>query len=475
MSDKSIHLAEIQLLNHLIRNPLHLDLCENNYFITEIGKDLYNVLISLHLKGVKIVDAHILSEASKVNAMIDTSLLAKIRDVDVEDEKNSFEFYYFRLKEEHIKNDLTENKIPNAIINLAKKGKVNHNVVDELIEQLESFKSISSGEGRLKSFSGVEAIDYYEQGINDTLNNPGRVSTGCSYLDANGVEFLQEEITVLFSNSGSGKSTTVQNILEGRMLASLPFVWYITEMGLASTMNRVAASTSKGLTKRDFKPIEHEGEYRVSDKALDHIRRMKRKYGMRPWRITPCDQEPLTLDMLEEDIPNQKRLLGLKKEDNLLICIDLLSMVVDLTGDAATIEAGMNKLSFIAKKHKVHILGVVQAKEKRGHNISIKVLNDVFKYKPVLEDIKNSSAFTERSRTILMSFRPMNIINKFDVLKNDPCVDLVEDVLYLTILKSNNEEEGKVLHYFFDGARANLKPYPSFAGWDSQFTVEESA
>ena len=95
MSNKSIQLAEIQLLNHLIRNPHNIEACEDNYFITEIGLDIFGIIKSLDSRGVKVVDAHILSEASKVSELISQDLLSKIHDVEVEDEKSSFDLSLF--------------------------------------------------------------------------------------------------------------------------------------------------------------------------------------------------------------------------------------------------------------------------------------------------------------------------------------------------------------------------------------------
>lgn len=476
MSDISIQIAEIQLLKHLLDNPDNIQLCEESYFITDIALDIFASISEVYSKGIKCTDSHILSEMVKRNPSLDQRILTKIRDVHTEDDQPSFDFYYFRMKEEFCKTNLSEKQLPDAIINLAKKGKVNLNVVDGLINDLTELRNLANGYGRLTSYSGREAIEQYEDHIQKQLDNPNRSSTGDWYLDQSGIKFLEGEITILFSNSGSGKSTAVQHIAQGRMIQQLPFSWYITEMSTSATMNRVAASTSDTLHKSTFEPKMVDDINMIDEAATKHLSRMKRKYGMKnSWRLVPCDEEPLTLDILEEDIPNQRRLLGLKPDEPLLIIIDLLTMVKEFAPGsihgAGAIEEGMNRLSFLAKKHKIHVLGVVQAKEKRGQNITVKKMDDVFKYRPVLEDIKNSSAFTERARTILMSFRPMNIINKFDILKEDPLVDLVEDVLYMTVLKTNHGKEGTTLHYKFDGSRANLRAYPSFGGWSSQFDI----
>lgn len=471
MSDRSIHTAEIQFLKHLLDNPYNLDACEKSFFITDIAYDLFQAMKSLYSREIPLTDEHVYSELVKSQPHVEKTLFTKIHEVNTEDDDKSFEFYHKRVQEEFYKAHLTENIIPQSLSNLSKKGEINVEAIEDLMEHLEDARAIALGEGKLKSYTGKEAIQHYRDHVEDSVYNPDKYATGDYYLDEAGVEFLEGEMTMIFSNSGSGKSTLVQNILEGRMLHGMPFSWYITEMGMVSTMNRVSASTS-GFTKNVFKPKEIDGEYVVNDEALKHLNKMIRKYGSKnSWTLVPCNDQVLTLDALDEDIPVQKKKLGLKKKDPMLICIDLLSMIPELNGEPKTIEAGINRLAFIIKKHNVHLLGVIQAKEKRGHNITVKKLNDALKYRPVLEDIKNSSAFTERSRTILMSFRPMNIINKFDNLKDDPLVDLVEDVMYLTMLKANNDQEGKMLYYHFDGATASVTPYPEFGGWSSQFDV----
>jgi len=115
-------------------------------------------------------------------------------------------------------------------------------------------------------------------------------------------------------------------------------------------------------------------------------------------------------------------------------------------------EESLNEIHEIVKRNNVHIVGVVQCRRPQN-TVRVTDIENLDAFRPRIESIKNSSAFEERSRVILSTYRAKHYAQR--LFPEDPLLDTMDDVLEVDILKQNMGESDR-LKYLFNGSCAHI-------------------
>lgn len=260
------------------------------------------------------------------------------------------------------------------------------------------------------------------------------------------------EIGIIASASGSGKSTVCANLVNGFIETHVPTAYYSLEMSQVATMDRI-------LAKRchiPYKKIKNPGD--DYDEILAEIEAQRKELEDNPlFRF--CDSGDVSLKKLEKDIKKFQKETGTKYW---VIVIDLLSMISDFTkfvagaNFAQGIEVAINKLSALAKKLGVHIIGVLQLNRSAESQGGIHSIDDLDKLRPNRAQIKNANAFLERSRYVITTFRKLPYAKLF--LKEEEYEGQLDDIIEVSIVKLNNGEIGESMYGIFDAEYFDILP-----------------
>ena len=165
------------------------------------------------------------------------------------------------------------------------------------------------------------------------------------------------------------------------------------------------------------------------------------------------DEATFSISDLEELI------VAVKKEMNvahLNVFVDLTTMLQEFTNAvgsrADNIEIGVNQLNAIAKKHKCHIVNIVQSNRQQD-SMRLTKLDDIDKLRPTLNHIKSSNALAERARLVLGVFRKKYYAERY--FPNEVETETMDDVMQVSILKQSQGALGE-LTYLFAGKLASV-------------------
>jgi replicative DNA helicase len=170
------------------------------------------------------------------------------------------------------------------------------------------------------------------------------------------------------------------------------------------------------------------------------------------------DEPDITLGMIQHHIREFKMAYGV---DYLIVFVDLITQVrefIDTKGKGNTnlatlIEQGVNKLNVIAKKENVCIIAFAQM-NREADSAKVRSIEDLQQLRPTRNNIKNSGAIAERSRTVLSVFRERYYADQ--LLPNDPEVQFIPDVIEIQVLKQNMGKVGSIGKYNFNGPTFTL-------------------
>lgn len=260
------------------------------------------------------------------------------------------------------------------------------------------------------------------------------------------------EIGFITSPTGSGKSTVCENLVDRFMEFKIPCMYFSTEMGAIPMMDRLL-SMRTGIPYKELKNPEENFE--------NIQRRIEEEYEkLSSNELAMFSQMPdLTIQKLEEEVRKFQKKTGKKY---LIAIIDLLSMMPDFAQffQGATVATGiefqLNKLSSVAKRLGIHIIGTLQINSKAAEaSSSIHCIDDIQKLRPNRGQVKNAYAWLERARYTIISFRPKMYAELYLTPEE---YETMDDIIELTIAKVNNDEIGKITRGLFVGKCFKIEP-----------------
>lgn len=447
--------AEHRLLRAIYNNPDFLEKVDIDILTSSSTKNVYRAMANLKKKGVPLTRDSLLQEYSVIDLNASSSVIDTVADESVKETCLT-----------DILDQLADCKRRRAAVASLKDAvKTIENSPRISEEEWDSIdQKLSEAGNSLKPQSETENFSLEPQTTSEWCEayfkefekrRSGKVYWFRHYMFDALVEDGPQpgEIGIIASASGSGKSTVCLNLMNNLIETGVPCAYYSLEMSAVTTMDRL-------LSKRlhiPYKKIKNPS----SEDFEELLETMKRERAVleanKLFRI--CESGDVSLSKLEKDVIRFQKESGCRYW---IILVDLLSMIQDFTkyvsgaNFAQGIEVAINKLSALAKKLGVHIIGVLQLNRAAEAGVTVNSLDDLEKLRPNRAQIKNAGAFLERARYVLTAFRKLPYAKLY--LQPEEYQDVLEDVIELSIVKQNDGEIGETARGIFDGEYFDILP-----------------
>lgn len=435
--------AEYQALYLCIHTPTSDFLKE--YFPHDEAKAIFEAIRLLHDREEVITEASLFRESNSIDDSVDSSLVHTI--------------YTYTT-------DITSSQ---AVLNTLKEASTKHNVKEitaKIVEKANSADPLDAQEisnllyeaqdtlvnGQKKTIakSLETCIDEYDKELENRLTGREHIFAD-SHMDSILIrKAAPGQLILIAGATGTGKSAFALSLINGMINNGLPVIYFSLEMDTISTMDRLIAM-------RTDVPVE-EWYNKESIPALrKKLERERASLEKKLFKF--IDDASVSLDQIQSIIRDFKLTY---KTDYVCVYLDLVTQIRDFTtmkgqGTLAnTIEFSVNRLNAMAKSEGVCFVSVAQL-NREADSAKISSIEDIEAYRPSLNQIKNSHALGERSRTVLSVFRPKYYAER--LFPDDENVDLMEDILEVQVLKQSQGAVGMVKKYLFDGKCFQLKPF----------------
>lgn len=446
----SIIRVEHQNLNCIWDNPEYLYKFDRPYFVSVIASDIFETIKKLYENEIEISIDEVITYGNSRNEEITKDNLDYLRTQKYD--LGNFEFYFKNLKKNFAKIKIEEKILKDIVVETSSKGELNVEKIEELSNDLqENLEIIKGKESVLKS---IQKIGTNYRGVL-VARKQGKYnfSTGDSALDSHlAMGFAPGQITTIFGASGVGKSAFVLNLFSKQINKLIPTMMISLEMDEIATMDRLISNrkriSSRELQFKKSEEMEDSQEiFDIFEQGLEELTHYDDSFFL-------VDDPSIKINDLELLIKTAKKKM---KTDYLVCIVDLLTMISDFGSLPTEMELSMNKLSGIAKRQGIHFVFIVQA-NRSVDNYQVSTIEDLDKLRPkTLHGIKNSAAIAERSRLVLSVFRKKYYAN--ELFPDDPQLDLMDDIMTITILKQSQGIAGTQIHYLYDPSVFRIYPY----------------
>lgn len=397
-------------------------------FIEQNGNDEYNLSLALNLDINKLIQLKKENIEEKV-------FLNSLRKIQVEAFKNQVSF--------EIAKELSSIKTDKDLQNTLEKFK-------KYITIYEKTTNISTSKKSEDTFILAKDFEKVFKKINKEIDEEKR-RFGFNNLDSLLTRPLEpEEITTIVGQKGTGKSIFLKNVEINLIEQNIPVFSFNLEMSLRSNLSRLLAIKSginyKKLLNLFF--MLEEDEKKALNEALEWFKDKPYIY---------VGKEGLSLyDIFNIYSTSYEKIKKDYKKPPVII-IDSLDMVEGFISPAY-IKEQMEILHTLCRKHKVHVIGTVQANESFFRGSSIRTPKDLDFIRFTKFDIYGSSYYAARSRLVLFIHRPLILKkeyfgeNLFEELNAEP------DIMKVKIVKQNDGELG-VCNLLFNNSNLRLSEY----------------
>lgn len=444
MGDLSTIYTEQNVIFCCIQDNVLILKVDAKYFISDVGKEIFHILKNLYIADKPITKRNLKIEVDKISEVeikeSEIDALFSLEEVDSKD----FIKYYDDLKKEWVKFRIGEHVLRETLRETAKRSGYDIETLRNLTQEMQDTLNVLDQHDSC-TLSPREMMDKYVNVLykRETLNLN---TTGCNYLDSILTEkFSPQTISIVFGLSGVGKSTFVRHLVNLCINKQIPSIYYTLEMSFDSTMDCIASQRLR-IPLSDLHPdINGMMDQSVIDRIQNEKEKLKR---VQSFRLKFDDV--LSIDDLEKSLKDLRIDMKLPEESNIIVFIDLLTMLSDFNkgGDskASNYENAMNKLHFLVRRQNVHIVGVVQSRRPSSRMV-IQDIDDLDRFRPQIEELKNSGALQERARIVLGVFRKKHFA--LTHLPDDPETQIMEDIMEVSVLKQNMGRLGTVKYKFF--------------------------
>ncbi len=447
-----ISVNEQLLLKLLKDNPNYINNIEDNIFLSNTARNIFDTYRELKKENKLLTNEHIVRKGNVYCSDITLDVMNKL-DIKPYD-LNDFEDYINKLRQDYARRQLAIDYYPKITKEISKPT-FDIDVWEGLSNEIKKAVQIVKGKNQ-KVLTTQDMTELHRQEMYKRIKNPIGYTTGCHHLDSVFTTgFVPGETTLIFARSSQGKSLVTTNLQNKLINQYIPVLKIATEMSGISEMDRFLCMRT-GLTYDEIKHIKQtdddniEGEYQLSVLEKEYEELAKHNHFH---MVTDAD---LSLDNVEKIITEIQEKYDY---EYMIVILDLFTQLKDFDGSnkASKSEDAVNKQNAIAKRCNVHFLNLVQSK--RGDNINIKTVEDIKRYRPNADEIKNAGAFEERSRNIISVFQPMFYAKRY--LSNDPILESLENIIELQVWKQSNGDIGGRASYLFEPDTFTLTPYPN--------------
>lgn len=249
-----------------------------------------------------------------------------------------------------------------------------------------------------------------------------------------------EELSLIIGRKGSSKSLVLKTIENSLINQGICVVSFNMEMSETSNMDRIISMRSHVPLKDLLKTRKDRKMLLKIDEELKKFEQLKNYiyYG----------EPSLTLKQLDDYLGKAKKKFkerGVLPDDGyMFVTLDLLSMVKEFSGkDAYALQEAVDKLSEINRKHKCHIMGLLQSNEsdiRGGKRFSNP--EQIDNYTLTMENTFGGSAYSARARIMFAVNRPLLLKRQFFPNRREEW-DLETDITWLNVIKEN-DGDGKL-------------------------------
>ena len=380
------------------------NLVRPNIFTTAVTKESYKIIKSYHDKGME-PDIKLIWQALH-KAGVPQSEASAVASFDTG----------IRLSKEHVKeyvDNLFSDYASEYLTKAAKSFILNRDSSDPLKEMLAIKDAITNVElalnGVSKEISIKKQFKEAVQRIKD-LKNGEIKQTGFSWgipsLDAATLGIVQG-INVVAAGKGEGKSTLIINVIvENVLKRKVPMLFFSMEMTSLEVLTNVFANVkrlnSKALRMGSVDDIDIESIEALADKFEE------------TFVIDPTGG--ITHQYFEAKVREFRKNNKIPYSQTILVALDYLGLMKNSESESKMskeekIEQICTELMRICKNENIALLKLAQfgrERDKRG-NDRFAVKNDSDKLRalrPVMSDLKGSSAIESNALMILLLFRP---------------------------------------------------------------------
>lgn len=454
-----IILLEKTLINKLIQEPDFIQRVKANDFISETAQNIFYTLKELLENEVELTASNIHVEINKYEAFSRDQIDVLFTDDAISD--NSFSYIHSQLKKERVKQTIREQVVDSLMRETSSKEELNTDKIVEstqrILDELSSLRDVNK-----LLITPEKFMDTYIQHLYKRSSGKAFYDTGCSFLNKKLMEgFVPKKITTIFGASGVGKSSFGLYLVNKQINKQIPSLYISLEMDQIVTADRLIAQRNN-IPIIDFYPDKDD---EIAPHVFEAVEQERRKLSVSKSFLL-VEESGLSLSDIEVLIRDAKSYMG---TDYLICTIDLLTMVRDFNKDgnskANDYEHAMNFMHELSKKLNVHFVGIVQAK-RPSSKIVVNDIDDLEKFRPRIEEIKNSSSLEARSRIIISTYRERFYAER--LLPNAPELIYMEDIMDVEILKQNMGPLGRI-QYLYLPEYATLYPYEKSEDNDEVF------
>ena len=442
--------TEQNIIHLCIKNPTLFSLIDKEYFLSDTAKSVVDSIDTLIKSGKSLTRRNLIIDLNKNDVNIKEEHLDSIYDLDIP--SSEFESYYTDLKKAYVFHKVREIVLPEILKESSKRSDADIDRVLSLAEDALKLKDIIH-EKDSYVLNAKDMIKEYINVLYKRQSSSVRYETGCSFLDAALTErFAPGRITIVFGPSGNGKTTFVRHLFNLHLNKQIPAAYFTLEMSFEATMDNLYASRLD-IPVNDFYPDHLEESEVLSQDIINKVENDVYKFSSSDiFRLVT--KTNFSLDELRSMIRQFKKEMGV---ESFTTFIDLLTMIKDFNlksgNKASNYEDAMNTLHYIALEENVHIVGVVQNKRPDSRT-NVTSIDDIERFRPHIEELKNSGAIEERARVVLGVFRPKHFALRH--IPDDPEVQVMDDIMEVLVLKQNMGAVGSVVKYLFHPEKNKL-------------------
>lgn len=438
---------EYKFISYLFHNPDEIHTVLQEQLFDETSIKLYGCIKSILSNNLKVERDILFEYASKVG--IEKLTIENILSTYTEF-SNIHEHTIKKIKQLHKKRSIVGDidKLISAGISTSQMdfdGILN--VANKIVEDGYDLTDDS------KLLTPKQMSEKYAQILIKRKNPSYRRSYGYSALDrVLSRPAAAEEFTVLFGNKGSGKSLLKTGMINGLINTRICVTDFSLEMSLESNMDRLISMRGQ----IPFDIVTHKIE--PSEKDLEKIRLESERISQIP-NYAYYEHPSLSLsdydDMLYMAKKRFKQNNVLPDDEYGISFVDLGSMIEEFSGsDPRELDKAINKLTTIYRRHKQHVVFVLQANEnavRHGRRFTTPEQCDNFTLQ--YEDILGGSSYSARARVAFAVNRPLLLKRRFMPNRNEEW-DLEEDIMWVNVVKENDNtgKLGRVPFVFPDSA-----------------------
>lgn len=438
---------EQKFIAYLYHNIEALHLLPQEAFFDEIANKLYNCISKIHTDGLKVEKDILVEYASKVG--IEKTTIENILTTYTEF-SNIHSHIVKKIKHYHVKRRMIGD-FDKVIAKGITSGSVDFEELLQIAENIIEKGYELNDDSRL--LTPKQMSERYVQIMIRRQNPEYRRTYGYSCLDKIVMRpAAAEEFTVILGAKGSGKSLFAKSIENCLINMRTCVSSFNMEMPLESNMDRLISIRGQIPFEIVTQKIE------PSAKDLEKIRIENERIGEIP-NYVYYEEPSLTLSDYDDLLYMAKKRF---KENEVLpfdeygvSIVDLGSMIDEFSGeDYKGLEKAVNKLTKIYRKHKQHVIFVLQANEGQiRNNRRFTTPEQCDNFTLQYEDIFGGSSYAARARVTFAVNRPMLLKRRFMPERNEEW-NLEEDIMWINLVKENDGtgKLGRVPFVFPDSA-----------------------